>query len=107
MMAEAPRRQPSVYSIAWAFYLLIAVVGLIWLGFQNGRLHLGIFLDPATWPVDLALGLAAGGAVAGVWTLGVRRWTPLRELESELGRVLGPLRREEALALALISGLAE
>src|SRR5690606_5531137 len=46
-------------------------------------------------------------AVAAVWTLGVRWWTPLRELEAELGRVLGPLRREEALALALISGLAE
>lgn len=100
-------RRPNVYALAWGFYLFIAVVGLVWLGFQNDRLELGLFLDPRGWPVDAVVGLAAGALLAGVWHLGCRFWARARALEERLAELLGPLRADEAVTLAVISGIAE
>lgn len=100
-------RRPNVYALAWGFYLVIAVVGLVWLGFQNDRLELGLFLDPRGWPVDAAVGLATGALLAGVWHLGCRFWARARALEERLAELLGPLRADEAVTLAVISGIAE
>lgn len=101
------RRRPNVYALAWGFYLVIAVVGLVWLGVRNGRLELALFLDPRGWPVDAAVGFATGALLAASWHLGCRFWSRARALESRLAELLGPLRADEAVTLAVISGIAE
>lgn len=105
--ASPSRRQPSAYALAWGFYLVVAIVGLVWLGFQNDRLPLGLFLDPGSWLADAALGLTVGALLAAVWALGCRFWSRARALEARLAGLLGPLRADEAVALAVISGVAE
>lgn len=100
-------RRPNVYALAWSFYLVVAIAGLVWLGFQNDRLPVGLFVDPRGWPVDAAVGLAAGALLAGAWALGCRFWSRARALEARLAELLGPLRADEAVTLAVISGIAE
>lgn len=107
MQASPQRPTPSVYAVAWGFYLLLAAAGLVWLGLQRGRLELPLFVDPAAWPVDFGLGLAAGAAMAGLWAAAGRVLAAARRLERELAELLGEIGPDEAIALALISGLAE
>jgi membrane protease YdiL (CAAX protease family) len=56
---------------------------------------------------DVAIGLGvAAGMILITWSLA--RWVrPLRQLEKEFQRVLGPLTRGRIAALALLSGIAE
>jgi hypothetical protein len=51
--------------------------------------------------------MAAGAALLAVWEGARRTIPPARDLETKLAEVLGPLKREEALALAVLSGFAE
>lgn len=108
-MDGSPDRRPSrLLRLAFAFYLALAVAGLVGLGWvRQGPLPLALFLVPAQLPADLALGLAAAALLAGVWELGRRHLSAARELEARLAEVLGGVGRDEALALALLSGLAE
>jgi len=96
-----------IYRIAWIFYLVLALAGTLWLGIQEGRIGIGLFVDPDSWWVDLGIGLAAGGLLVAVW-LGARRVLPMaKKLEVELAELLGPLRTSEVVGLALLSGFAE
>ena len=96
-----------IYRIAWIFYLVLALAGTLWLGIQEGRIGIGLFIDPESWWVDLGIGLAAGGLLVAVW-LGARRVLPMaKKLEVELAELLGPLRTSEVVGLALLSGFAE
>jgi CAAX protease family protein len=96
------------YRLAWIFYLALAVAGLVWIGLAaGGPIPLRLFADPHRWPLDLALGAAAGLLLVGIWRLG-RRFVPAaRELNDQLARLLGGLTRADALGLALLSGFAE
>lgn len=64
------------------------------------------------WPssgswIDLAAGAGAGLLLLGLWE-GLRRFSSAaRQVEGELARLLGPLSRGDALALAALSGFAE
>lgn len=96
-----------IYRVAWIFYLVLALAGTLWLGIQEGRIGIGLFIDPESWWVDLGIGLAAGGLLVLVW-LGARRVLPMaKKLEVELAELLGPLRTSEVVGLALLSGFAE
>lgn len=109
-MAEAPESGPrpaQLVQAAWAFYLLLAVGGIVWIGLREGSIPLALFFDPAGWWIDLAAGLAAGLALIAAWRLGVRRLAVARRLEDRLGSVLGPLSGEQAVTLAVFSGIAE
>lgn len=97
----------QVVRTAWAFYLLLGLGGVAWVGMREGVIPLRLFFDPATWWRDLALGAGAGLALLAVWNLGARRLAAARELESRLGGLLGPLGRDDAWALAFLSGVAE
>lgn len=66
-----------------------------------------MFVDPAEWWLDLALGIGAGALLIGAWNLMRRLSSRARELERQLGQMLGPLEPIEILALALLSGFAE
>ena len=80
---------------------------MVWLGFEHGKITLGLFVNPQRWWADLALGLACGGLLIVLWQLGRAVFPAARDLEAELRRRLGALSLSEALALALMSGFAE
>lgn len=108
MEPQPPTLAPGrLYRFAWWFYLLLAVAGAVWIGARRGTIPLGLFLDRRLWPLDLLLGVAAAGLLIGIWRLGRRLFPAARELEAALASLLGPLRRPDAAALALLSGFAE
>ncbi len=109
MSIETPESQGrlGLYPLAWAFYLVLAIAGVIWIGSSQGAIPLGLFIDPATWGLDLALGLISGLGLVVLWDQGRQAIPAMRELERVLARQIGPLDPSEALALALISGFAE
>jgi len=105
-----PRPSPTssrLYRVAWAFYLFLALAGLVGLAAQGRPVDLRLAVDPASWWVDVALGLGAGGLLLAGW-LAARRTLPAAgRLEATLARLLGPLSRSEIVALALISAISE
>jgi membrane protease YdiL (CAAX protease family) len=112
-MAEEPpdpaQAPPAgrLYRLAWLFYLCLAIAGSLWIGLRRGPIPLRLFLDPARWFLDAAVGAAAGLALLGFWEA-LRRLLPAqRRLEERLGELLGGLTAPQALALAALSGFAE
>ncbi|MDQ1346821.1 MAG: protease family protein [Acidobacteriota bacterium] len=102
-----PAAGAKFYRLAWIFYLVLAIAGLLWLGVQRGRLGIGLFVDPGGWWIDLGAGVAIGGGLLALWWA-LRRWVAAaRDLEDELARLLAPLSIAEAVSLAVISALAE
>ena len=107
MASGSTERTSWIYRIAWLFYLVLALIGALWLGAREGRIALDFFVNPATWWLDLAVGLGAGGVLLSMW-LGVRRvLTTAQDLEADLAKLLGRLNGGEIVALALLSGFAE
>jgi membrane protease YdiL (CAAX protease family) len=98
------------YRLAWIFYLGLALGGLLWIGLaRGGPIPLDLFADPGALHLglDIALGVAAGLALVGVWRLGRHFLPAARELNEQLGHLLGGISRGDAIALALLSGFAE
>lgn len=83
------------------------MAGLLGLGARRGELGLATFLDPGAWWLDLALGVAFAAALYGLWWLLARLFAGARRVEGELAARLGTLARDEAVALALVSAVAE
>ena len=98
---------PSLYKTAWGLYLILAILGVLWLGSKHGALPLHVFLVPSTLLVDIGWGLGAGAALLTFWWSASKLIPGLRRLEDELTTMLQGLEPSEALALALISGFAE
>jgi CAAX protease family protein len=96
------------YRLAWIFYLVLAIAGLVWIGLAGaGPIPLRLFVNLHGWPLDLALGAGAGLLLVAVWRLG-RRFVPAaRELNDLIAKLLAGLTRADALGLALLSGFAE
>lgn len=95
------------FHTAAVFYLVLAVVAVIWLGFEHGVVSHTLFLDPASIVVDLGIGLAVGLGIVGAWMV-VRRVVPgATALEEQFRSLLGVIDRGQALVLALLSGFAE
>jgi uncharacterized protein len=105
--AKSASGQGVFYRSAWLFYLILAIVGVVWLGLSRGTLELGFFIDPARLILDLAIGVGSAALLLGVWALGRRSIQAMVELERLLADAIGPLTKDEAVALALISGFAE
>ena len=102
-----PPARRSFFPVASAFYLVLAVAGLIWLGFQRGRLGVELFVVPESPWIDLAGGLLLGLLLLLFWW-GLRVVSArARELERQLAKLVAPLSAGEAAALALVSALAE
>jgi uncharacterized protein len=95
------------YRVAWFFYLVLAVAGLLWIGAQRGRLGVELFFDPGSWWIDLGAGIALGAGLLSLWWLLLRYVAAARTLEADLARLLAPLAVAEAVSLAVISALAE
>lgn len=103
-----PAEPGRLYRLGWAIYLLMAVAGILWIGFRvDGPIPLGLFLDPDGWWLDLLLGIGSGLFLLGVWWTGERISPLARQLEDQLAAVLGPLTTAEAVSLAVLSGFAE
>jgi len=108
--APAPASAESaswIYRVAWIFYLVLALGGILWVGLREDHVGLGLFVDLESWWIDLGLGLTAGGLLILVWVLARQSLPAARKLETELAELLGPLNTGEVLALALLSGFAE
>jgi hypothetical protein len=95
------------YRVAWAFYLFLALGGLVGLAAQGRRIDLELLVVPASWWLDVGLGVGAGVALLALWLVVRRASAAARKLEEILARLLGPVGREEVLALAVISAVAE
>ena len=107
-LSPDPSAPGRLYRLGWIVYLLMAVAGVLWIGFRvDGPIPLSLFLDPAGWWIDLLLGIGAGVLLLGLWWLGERVSPLARELEEQLAAVLGPLTTAEAVSLAVLSGFAE
>lgn len=101
---KSPRRVPLFF--ACLFYGFLGAAGVIWLEYGCPR-RTAALLEAENPGAEIAMGAAAGVAMAGVWAL-VRRWSPrARSLESEFGWLLGDHRPAEMAILALLSGMAE
>ncbi len=116
MSAEPSARPEASTLLRWAagLYLVLALVGLIW--WSGGEpIDAGLILGPtegsgglaARVAIDVGLGVGAGLALVALWRLLVVRLPLAAELEVELADLVGPLRRDQAWGLALLSGLAE
>lgn len=97
----------QLYRFAWGLYLGMALAGGLWIGLRQGVIPLSLFVDVRSWWLDLGLGLAAGLVLLGVWTGAERVLPRAKELEEQLGLLLGSITTSEAVALALLSGFAE
>lgn len=106
-MAFPAHRPRPFFETAAFFYLLLATAGTLWLGWQRGRLGLGLFVAPGGWGIDLGAGIVLGGSLLAGWRLWRRLSATARRIEAELAALLAPLSRGEAVALAVISALAE
>lgn len=106
--SPTPPEPGRLYRLGWVIYLLMAVAGILWIGFRvDGPIPLGLFLDRDGWWLDLLLGIGSGLLLLGLWWVG-ERFSPLaRQLEEQLAAVLGPLTVAEAISLAVLSGFAE
>jgi membrane protease YdiL (CAAX protease family) len=95
-----------VYRAAWVFYLLMAIVAILWVGTSRGAI-LPLLISSEAWWLDLVLGVGTALLLFTLWESG-RRFAPaMRELEATLGGLLADLPRADLLTLALISGVAE
>ncbi len=95
------RRLPVPY--AALFYAIPAAIAWAWLGRGRSR----ALWAPPDWAADLARGVAAGLAIAGLALLAGRRFRWARRLEAEFGSILGAQKGWEIVVLALLSGFAE
>ncbi len=96
-----------MYVVAWGFYLVLALVGVLWIGSREGSISVDWFFDSQRWWLDLGAGLAAAGGLWLVWAAAERFLPHASTLESSLREALGPIERSEAIGLALLSGFAE
>lgn len=106
-LSQTPLGPGRLYRLAWTFYLLLGLAGVVWVGWRLGTIPLALFVDRESWWIDLAAGLAVGAALIALWAVAVRLLPPARQLETEIGGVLGRLDAGEAVALAIFSGIAE
>ncbi|KAB2965897.1 MAG: CPBP family intramembrane metalloprotease, partial [Thermoanaerobaculia bacterium] len=83
------------------------MAGVVGLGVQRGELGAALWLDPGGWWLDLGLGVALAALLLGLWALQTRLAPGARRVEAELAALVSGLTAGEALALALISALAE
>ena len=109
---SSPRRPatPSghghVRAFAWAFYLVLLLVGLLWCYARTGRWLPESLAGGDTW-MSLALGTGTAAIVILVSLALVRRIASMRWFAEEIRRLLGPIDTGTALHLALASGIAE
>jgi membrane protease YdiL (CAAX protease family) len=108
---DAPRplspKPGELFRLAAWVYLVMAVGGVAWIGWQRKTIPLALFVDRERWWLDLLAG--AGAAVALLLAWGVtRRFVALaRGLEERLRGTLGQIETHEAVGLAILSGLGE
>lgn len=116
MSLETPNEPPTgpeglrsgeLFRLAWTFYLVLAIVGVVWLGLAEGSLTLGLFFEADRIGIDLALGVGTAAVLAGGWR-GLRRFSAsMRELEDVMRRWFASVDASQVFVLALISGFSE
>lgn len=93
--------------MAWVFYLVLAIVGVVWIGLARGGLSLEIFFDPEGFVLDLVLGVGSGTLLVVGWRLLRQLLRSMRELEDVMRPWCLSLDSSEIFGMALLSGFAE
>ena len=106
-MIDPEPKRGSVFQWAWIFYLVLAVAGIVWLGARRGTIDLTLFIGSTSWPIDLAVGIAVGAALSAGWELSRRLLPQALTIEKHFSAILGPMSVSEAVALAVLSAIAE
>ncbi len=107
-LSPTPPQPGRLYRLGWVIYLLMAVAGILWIGFRiDGPIPLSLFFDRGSWWIDLLLGIGSGLLLLGLWWMGERVSPLAKQLEEQLAAMLGPLTTAEAVSLAVLSGFAE
>ena len=96
----------ALFRQASRLYMVLVVLGLAWIAWRGGELGTNLLISPH-WVRDLGAGLAGGATLLGAWWLVARLSATARRLEDELVALTGPLRVDEAYALAFFSAIAE
>jgi len=105
--SEADFAGGQLYRLGWAFYLLLGLAGIVWVGLREGEIHVDLFFSSVSWMRDAAVGVGSAGVLLLLW-YGLDRVLPLaRALKARLRSAIGPLDSGEALGLALLSGFCE
>lgn len=98
----------QLYRLAWGFYLILALAGVVWQGLRQGdTVRLAWFVDRDTWALDGVLGVAAALVLIVAWELMRVAASSARGLETYLREVLADADTGELLGLALLSGFSE
>lgn len=97
-LPEAPDTSALVGS-AVVFYVLMTLLGLAAMSWQDLEIGREVFGDGTTLPRDTLLGAGSGLAVVALTRL-LGRWAPMRRLEQELSSLLG---RPGSVAIAVLA----
>ncbi|MEO1083591.1 MAG: type II CAAX endopeptidase family protein [Acidobacteriota bacterium] len=104
---QGPPEAGRFYTAAWIFYLVLAVLGILWVGYSTGDISASLFIDPQLWWFDLLIGVGAGGVLLLGWTLLRNRSSDMRRVEAVMRETMGELDGSQIIAVALMSGFAE
>ena len=105
----------DLYRMAWSFYLILAVVAVIWIGVREHGISTALLWEPGisiseairSLCVDLGIGLLSAVAIVGVWEVCERQFSAAAEVGAQLRTMLSGLTPGEAIGLALLSGTGE
>ncbi|MEM8994488.1 MAG: CPBP family intramembrane glutamic endopeptidase [Acidobacteriota bacterium] len=95
------------YTAAWVFYLVLAILGILWVGYSADEIALSLFIDPERWWLDLLIGVGAGGVLLLGWSLLRDHSSAMRRVEAVMRETVGELDGPQIIAVALMSGFAE
>ncbi len=94
------------YRLAWGFYMVLAVMGAIWIGLRDSGVSLALFVGPSWW-IDALVGVVAGVTLILGWELICRLVPGAATMNRELASLIGNLDVSTVVGLALLSGFAE
>lgn len=104
MTEDPPRPTRRFAPVSLGFYLLLAAGALLWVRVRGSRPTIARADD---WPIDVGLGLVSAALLLVGWLLASRLSPRLRELEELVREIVGDLRADEVILVALASGLVE
>ena len=103
---QEPLSSEHFYKLAWGFYLVLAVLGITWIGVRDSGVSIDLFVGSAWWK-DAVLGTLAAVVLIVAWELICVLLPGAAAMNRELATLIGSLDVPTVVGLALLSGFAE